>query len=64
MNSRITHTMLQRNVLADLNAVSNRLSATPSAMSASRHHRPTLPVRLMSTSSISSIVDMARAEAW
>ena len=27
-------------------------------------YRPTLPVRLMRTSSISSIVDMARAEAW
>ena len=27
-------------------------------------YSPTLPVRLMRTSSISSIVDMARAEAW
>jgi hypothetical protein len=28
------------------------------------HQRPTLPVRLMSVSSISSIVDMAREDAW
>ena len=28
------------------------------------HYRPTFPVRLMRTSSISSIVDMARADAW
>ena len=28
------------------------------------HYRPTLPVRLMSTSSISSSVDIVRAEAW
>jgi hypothetical protein len=27
-------------------------------------YRPTLPVRLMRTSSISSIVDMAREDAW
>ena len=36
MNSRITHTMLQRNVLADLNAVSNRLSATQSKIASNK----------------------------
>jgi len=31
---------------------------------ASAHQRPTFPVRLIKMSSISSIVDIARAEAW
>ena len=36
MNTRITHTMTQRNVLADLNAASNRLSRTQSKIASNR----------------------------
>ncbi len=36
MNTRITHTMVQRNVLADLNAASSRLSKTQSKMASNK----------------------------
>jgi flagellar hook-associated protein 3 FlgL len=36
MNTRITHTMVQRNVLADLNAASNRLSKTQSKIASNK----------------------------
>ncbi len=36
MNTRITHAMTQRNVLADLNAVSNRLARTQSKIASNR----------------------------
>ena len=36
MSNRITHSMMQRNVLADLNAVSDRLSRTQSKIASNR----------------------------